>query len=231
MIPAPMQSENVAGMPFLISRDDVLARVERAQDVVLAVRAGQEAVAGLLHHPHVLHVERLVEAPLLPDVLDVLRRRVLAGHPLGRVAARDQDEDDEDEQADGEQHRDHADQAADDEGEHLVLDPHLRARVEGVAQAVAEEVQREHRQHDRDPGDEREPRSRLDLVLAARDHVAPRRVRGPHARAEEREAGLGEDVGRDDQREEDEHRGGDVREQRPRTSRAAGPRPRRSRPR
>src|SRR5437870_8020021 len=95
----------------------------------------------------------------------------------------------------------------------LVLDPDLGPGVEGVTQAVAEDVQREHGEHDRDSGDEREPRGARDLILAARDQVPPRRVGQAHARAEEREPGLGEDVVRDDQREEDEDRRGDVREQ------------------
>src|SRR5262249_7269744 len=97
---------------------DVLARVERAENVVLAVLPGQEPVPGLLHHPRVLDVEGLVEAPLLADVRDVLRQRVLAGHPRGRIAARDLDEDEEDEEADDEEHRNHSEQPANDEGAH-----------------------------------------------------------------------------------------------------------------
>src|SRR5215218_11441474 len=43
-----------------------------------------------------------------------------------------------------------------------MLDPHLRARVERVAEAVAEDVQRQDREHDRQPGRERQPRRRRD---------------------------------------------------------------------
>src|SRR2546429_98812 len=86
----------------------------------------------------------------------------------------------------------------------LVLDPHLGARVERVAQAVAEDVQREHGQDERDPRDETEPRRGLDLVLPAGDQVSPGRARRAHAGAEEREPRPGDGVVGDGQREEDE---------------------------
>src|SRR6266540_6655449 len=79
-----------------------------------------------------------------------------------------------------------------------VLDPHLGARVERVAQAVAEDVQGEHRQHDRDARHEREPRRGHELLLAARDQVSPGGIGGAHAGTEERKACFGKDVGRDD---------------------------------
>src|SRR5215212_3381342 len=93
-----------------------------------------------------------------------------------------------------------------------VLDPHLRAWVERVAEAVAEDVEREDGEHDREAGRERQPRRRGDPLLPRRDQRPPRRVRRLHAGAEERESGLGEDVVRDDQREEHEHARRDVRE-------------------
>src|SRR5207249_767883 len=96
--------------------DDVLPVLERREHGVLAVVSRSEAGDGFLHHLRVLHIERLVEAPLLADVRDVGREGVLARHSLGRVAARDEDEHDEDEQADHEQDGDHPEQPADDEG-------------------------------------------------------------------------------------------------------------------
>src|SRR4029450_1993795 len=87
-------------------------------DVVLTVLSGNQPVPGLLHHPQVLDVEALVEAPPLADVGDVLRQGILAGHPRGRIATRDLDEDDEDEEADDEHHRDHPEQPAEDERTH-----------------------------------------------------------------------------------------------------------------
>ena len=105
---------------------------------------------------------------------------------------------------------------ADDERDHerhqcSIL--HLRARVERVAQAVAEDVERDDRQHDRRARDDRQPRRRPDALLALGDQRAPRRVRRLHAGAEERQRRLDQDVVGDDQREEDEHRRRDVREQ------------------
>src|SRR5919204_4806945 len=55
----------------------------------------------------------------------------------------------------------------------LVLDPDLGARIEGVTEAVAEDVQRQHRHHDRKSRDERLPGCGLDAVLAGRDQVPP----------------------------------------------------------
>src|SRR5437667_248442 len=46
-----------------------------------------------------------------------------------------------------------------------VFHPHLGTRVERVAQPVAEDVEREHREHDCDPGHERQPRRRHDSLL------------------------------------------------------------------
>src|SRR6266571_6417197 len=50
----------------------------------------------------------------------------------------------------------------------LVLDPDLRARIERVTEAVAEDVQGEHGEHDRDTGRDGQPRGRLDPVLPLR---------------------------------------------------------------
>src|SRR3954454_23366283 len=51
----------------------------------------------------------------------------------------------------------------------LVLHLHLRARVERVAEPVAEDVQREHGQNDRNAGREREPRPRHNQLLPIGD--------------------------------------------------------------
>src|SRR5947208_16425892 len=88
----------------------------------------------------------------------------------------------------------------------LVLHLDLCAWVERIAEPVAEDVQREDGQQDRDAGSEREPRPRHDQLLPVGDQRAPRRRRRLHACAEERQRGLEHDVVRDDQREEDEHR-------------------------
>jgi hypothetical protein len=72
-------------------------------DDVDPVVVGHE-VAGehLLHRRRVLDGQAAVEAPLLADGLDNLRRDVLAGHAVGGVAVGDDVEDQEDEHRDGE---------------------------------------------------------------------------------------------------------------------------------
>src|SRR5712691_9142197 len=68
------------------------------------------------------------------------------------------------------------------------------ARVESVAQRVAEEVEREDREADRKPGEDRHPRRRLgELNGGAAKHEAPRGGRLRHAEAEERERRLEQD--------------------------------------
>src|SRR5947208_7713326 len=94
----------------------------------------------------------------------------------------------------------------------LMLDPHLRPRVERVPQAVAEDVQRDDGDHDCDSRSDRQPRRRDDPVLPLRDQLAPGGVRVLDPRTEERQRRLEQDVVRDDEREEDECRGRDVRE-------------------
>src|SRR4029077_16851742 len=76
----------------------------------------------------------------------------------------------------------------------LVLDPDLGARVERVTQPVTEDVEREHRQDDRDAGDDREPRCSRDPVLSVGDQRPPGRIRRLHPGPEKREARLREDV-------------------------------------
>ena len=65
-----------------------------------------------------LLVQRLVEAELLADRRDELRRRLAAGAQHRRVGGRQHGEDDERDQRDHEQQDDHPDQSADDVGGH-----------------------------------------------------------------------------------------------------------------
>src|SRR5262245_25148293 len=69
------------------------------------------------------------------------------------------------------------------------------ARVEGVAQPVAEEIERHHREEDRGPRRPQEPREGGEHAQAPRlvQHVAPRRGRLLHAHSEEREEHLSQD--------------------------------------
>src|SRR3954453_19302104 len=71
-----------------------------------------------------------------------------------------------------------------------VLDAHLRARVQGVADAVAEDVDAQHAEHEHEAGDDRQVDGAGDEADAVADHGSPRRVRILDARAEVREARL-----------------------------------------
>src|SRR5437773_804125 len=61
--------------------------------------------------------------------------------------------------------------------EPLALDAELGAGVERVADAVAEQVQREHGEHDEDPGHDRHQRPRVEQRLPVVDDRAPTRLR------------------------------------------------------
>ena len=68
----------------------------------------------------------------------------------------------------------------------------VQARVEVVAQAVAEQVEPEHGDGDRDAGDDAQPRRDEQQLLGLLQHPAPRRGRRRGAETEERQGRLGE---------------------------------------
>ena len=125
-------------------------------------------------------------------------------------------------------------QAADDEGEHHQCSSisHLGARVERVTQAVAEDVQRDHGEDDREAGDDRQPRRGRDARPGPPRSAFPHDGCGGWTPAPRNDsAASSEDVVRDDQREEDERRRRDVREDLREHDRGGSTRPARSPPR
>src|SRR3954471_21004505 len=74
-----------------------------------------------------------------------------------------------------------------------VLQAHPRARVERVAHALAEDVQRQHREHEHQPRHDREVGRGDDPVDTLTDHLTPGGVGRLHARTEERQRGLQDD--------------------------------------
>ena len=89
-----------------------------------------------------------------------------------------------------------------------------QSRIEAVAQPVAEQVDRQHHQGDRDARDQRHPPGIGEPATSLRDHQAPGRGRRRDAGAEERERRFGDDhhadVERDQHHEGVEHIGQDV---------------------
>src|SRR5829696_1079987 len=93
--------------------------------------------------------------------------------------------------------------------------PTDRPWIEGVPEAIADEVDGQDRQRDRDAGGDPEP-GRVDehrRRLCGIDHLAPRRDGDLDAEPEERQAGLEDDRARDAERGEDRERAHDVRDQ------------------
>src|SRR6266404_2510840 len=86
------------------------------------------------------------------------------------------------------------------------------ARVEEVAQPVAEQVQPHDHDGDAAAGEEHEPGRGLDEVAPLRDHGAPARHRWRGAGAEEAQDGLGQHGDREGERGQHEQRREDVRE-------------------
>src|SRR5688500_6638109 len=69
----------------------------------------------------------------------------------------------------------------------------LRARVERVAQPVADDVEGQHREHDGGAGKERDPRRQRQELLALVQDRSPRRQRRLHADPEVRQRRLEQD--------------------------------------
>src|SRR5438045_2694442 len=63
--------------------------------------------------------------------------------------------------------------------------PAPRLWIENVTQAVAEQIEAEHRQEDRKTGENRQPWRRRDLVAGLRQHAAPAWIGRADAKAEE----------------------------------------------
>src|ERR671930_104039 len=87
-----------------------------------------------------------------------------------------------------------------------------RPRVEGVADPVAEQVERENGEQERGAGEGEEPPGAAEDRGRLRDHLAPARLRRIDADAEKRERRLEQDVLRDHQRRVDDDRRDEVRQ-------------------
>src|SRR5258706_5113168 len=76
----------------------------------------------------------------------------------------------------------------------------FQAWVEEVAERVAHEVERQHGEHDGQPGERGDPGAAFDVLPALAEDVAPAGRGGRDAEAEERQARLGADGRRDVER-------------------------------
>ena len=85
-------------------------------------------------------------------------RGVAAGDARGRIGAGRCEEDQEHQHADAEHHEQHLAEPPEEGEQHqLASQPDLGARIERIAQTVAEHIEREHGQHDGDAGGQRHP--------------------------------------------------------------------------
>ena len=73
--------------------------------------------------------------------------------------------------------------------------------AEGVPQAVGDQVERQHGQHDGQPGKDERPRSSVDELETLLEHAAPARCRRLFADTEEAEARLGQECEAEGERE------------------------------
>src|SRR4029077_10569613 len=90
--------------------------------------------------------------------------------------------------------------------------PQLGTGVERVPDPVPEHVERQHRQHDHDPGGDGYPRPRVQQARAMAEYGAPAGVGRLHPDPKERQGRLGEDRGGDNQRQQHDHHRYDVRQ-------------------
>src|SRR5262249_19500707 len=86
------------------------------------------------------------------------------------------------------------------------------SRVECVAYAVAQEVESEHRQEQRDPWEREEPPGGVEDRRRLGEHLAPARLRRADADTEIRQRRLEQNVLRDHERRVDDDRSDEVRE-------------------
>src|ERR1700686_3561726 len=76
----------------------------------------------------------------------------------------------------------------------IILPSRPSLRIYDIAQAVAEQVEAEYRDHQRKPGKQRDPPFARDHEAGAfRHHDAPLRCRRPHPETDERQSGSIED--------------------------------------
>src|SRR4051812_1862230 len=80
------------------------------------------------------------------------------------------------------------------------------AWVEGVAQPIADEIDRQHGKEDRAAGTQRPMRRDVEIVLGIVEDAPPARDVGREAEAEKRQGRLGDDRGRDIDGCSDDHR-------------------------
>ena len=80
------------------------------------------------------------------------------------------------------------------------------SRVEGILQAVAEQVEGEHGEQQRKPGEQHVPPRGVEDRSGVGEHLPPAGRGRAHADAEERERRLEQDVGRDQQAGVDDQR-------------------------
>src|SRR6185437_12388269 len=79
-------------------------------------------------------------------------------------------------------------------GERDVWSGAAQARIQRVAERVAQQVRAEDGQADREAGEQHEPRRLLRVLRGGdREHAAPRRIRLRHTQAQERQSGLDQD--------------------------------------
>src|SRR5678816_2929943 len=71
----------------------------------------------------------------------------------------------------------------------------LQPRIQDVTQPVAEQVHAEHREHDAEPREGRDPPRLAQVVAALAQHAAPLRLRRLAAETEKTERGGGQDGG------------------------------------
>src|SRR3954451_14308388 len=93
---------------------------------------------------------------------------------------------------------------------HGVAAPAADTRVEDVAQPVAEEVDAEDDDHDREAGEDRHPHALVDVRAGGGEHVAPGGLGRLRSETEERERRLAEDRRREVHRRQHDEGGDDV---------------------
>ena len=227
MMAAPITSESVTGAASTICGIDLRAAIDERRQVAASTKSRFIMIpyctgSGRSRPKSWRTAARVSGSALRP------------GDPRRRVDARRGEEDQEHEHADAE----HDEQRRSSRRMMNAITrppacrpkPDLGARVERVAHAVAQHVEREHGEHDGEAGRDRHPGPRVEQALPVLDDRAPAGVRRLHADRQERERRFGQHAGREHQREEHDQGRDDVGQDVARRAGAGCSRPGRSRP-
>ena len=182
-------------------------------DLLAAVHEGGEILRDeeVLHHQRILHRQGRSRPKLWRTAASVCGRGAAAGDARGGVGAGRGEEDQEHQDADARTARRAFAQSGGGGRDHRLRPLQLGARIERLAHAVAEQVERDNGDHDGNAGRDGHHRAGVEQAFAIVDDRAPAGRSGGCTPMDRNEsADFGQHVERHHQRHEDDEGGHDI---------------------